>query len=141
MDAGFSAQVDVELDSFQNSIIYLLLVPFDPEFKKELLSQLKSTIGYERYAAARDLRHYKDQEVIAELKKCLTDDHIDELPVDPTKKGSPTKRYYAVRRAAYELLREWDVDVARPVLEAPPPPLPLPEGTIPPPRPVQKPLL
>ena len=121
IDGGFyNHNVRPDLDSFQNSVIYNVQVPFDPEFQKDLLAQLNVRDGYQRYVVAAQLRHYKHDEVIAALKKCLTDDYIRELPVEPTKKDSPTKNYFAVRRAAYETLRSWGIDVKQPELEAPP---------------------
>ena len=76
--------------------------------------------GLQRFAAAYHLASYKDDDVIAALKKCLTDDYVCELRVNPDD-ATKHKRYYAVRKAAYEVLRAWKIDVDRPALEPPPP--------------------
>lgn len=104
----------------RTDIVYRVRRPFDPEFRKELLKQLSSKSGYERYSAVHSLRHYKDREVVAALKSCLADEFVTELGTDPARADSPRKRVFAVRKAAYDTLRAWGEDVKRPELEAPP---------------------
>ena len=115
-DDGFYAKHGEQLED--NESDYNVLVPFDPEFKKDFLKQLGSKSGWDRYIAAQRLSHYKEQDVIAALKKCLDDDYVAELRTnaDPEKR----KPYYAVRKAAYEALKAWDIDVPRPELDPPP---------------------
>jgi hypothetical protein len=128
-DECFYAKRGQQLED--NESDYNVLVPYDPEFRKDFLEELGSDHGWYRYVAVLHLSHYKDDEVIAALKKCLTDDYVCELRIKPDDPGRP-KPYFAVRRAAYEALRAWNIDVARPELEPPP-------HHAPPPRPGKKP--
>lgn len=118
-DSGFFADIGDEV-LLKEDVIYRVLTPYDPEFKKDFLKQLGNKNGLNRYLAAVRLSHYKAEDVIAALKKCLDDDFVAVL----TTESDPSKRkpYYAVRKAAYEALQAWGVDVARPELEPPPPP-------------------
>jgi hypothetical protein len=126
---GFYAKRGEQLEDSESD--YNVLVPYDPEFRKGFLAELHSEHGGARYLAVEDLSHYEDDEVIAALKKCLTDDYVCELRAGPDGRGRP-KPYFAVRKAAYEALRAWKIDVARPELEPP-------DTLAPPPRPVKKP--
>lgn len=104
----------------QSDILYRVLRPFDPEYRKDFLKQLSVGNGYERYSAVYNLSHYKDPEVVAALKKCLADEFVMELRVNPERADSPRKRFFAVRKATYDTLRAWGEDVVRPELSAPP---------------------
>jgi hypothetical protein len=117
VDSGFFADIGDDV-LLKEDVIYRVLTPFDPEFKKDFLKELGHKHGWNRYLAVSRLSHYKDQEVIAALKKCLADDFVGELPTesDPSKR----KPYYAVRKVAYEALKAWDIDVPRPELDPPP---------------------
>jgi hypothetical protein len=94
--------------------IYYVLVPFDPEFKKDFLRDLRHNDGWTRYTAARNLSHYKDPEVIAALENCLDDSFVDVAGNDPTR-----KRRYFVREAAFASLKSMGVNPRRPLLEPP----------------------
>jgi hypothetical protein len=128
-DEGFYAKRGKQLED--NESDYNVLVPYEPEFRAGFLKELISENGWDRYVAVLRLRHYRDDEVIAALKKCLTDDFVCELRIKPDD-PSRHKPYFAVRKAAYEALRAWNVDVPRPELEPPP-------NLAPPPRPVKVP--
>jgi hypothetical protein len=104
----------------QSDILYRVLCPFDPEFRKDFLKQLSTGNGLERYTAVHNLSRYKDREVIAALKKSLADEFVLEMRADPERADSPRKRVFAVRKAAYDTLRAWGEDVVRPELDAPP---------------------
>jgi hypothetical protein len=107
--------LDIEVSS---DIIMSALVPRDPEFEQSFLKLLKSERGWVRAEAATILRYYKSPEVIAALKKCLTDDFVGDLPTDWS--DPPRRRPdYTVRKAAYESLLEMGVKVPRPELQAP----------------------
>jgi hypothetical protein len=124
-DEGFYAKRGAQLED--NESDYNVLVPYDPEFRKGFLKLLGSENGWDRYVAVLRLSHYKDEEVIAALKKCLTDDYVAELRIKPDD-PSKHKPYFAVRKEAYETLRAWNINVTRPELEPPanlaPPPHP-----------------
>lgn len=108
-------------DQLLNSdVIYRVLAPFDPEFKKDFLKHLENKNGWTRYHAIPNLTRFKDAESITALKKLLADDFVAEVRVDPERSDSPRKQFYVVRKAAYEALRAWDVDVKKPELEPPP---------------------
>ncbi|HUR55084.1 MAG TPA: hypothetical protein VMZ71_13205 [Gemmataceae bacterium] len=104
----------------QTDIVYRVLRPFDPEYRNDFLKQLTAGSGHDRYAAVHHLSRYKDREVVAALKNCLADEFVMELRVDPGRADSPRKRFFAVRKAAYDTLRAWGEDVVRPELDAPP---------------------
>lgn len=117
-DGFYTFMGDDEL--VQSDVVYRVLRPYDPEYRKDFLKQLAGKDGFARYNAAYDLSRYKDNEVIAALKKCLTDDYVLELRGDPDRIDSPRKPTFAVRKAAYDTLRSWGEDVPRPELDAPP---------------------
>jgi hypothetical protein len=104
----------------QTDVVYRVLRPFDPEYRKDFLKQLGAESGYDRYSAVHNLSRYKDREVVAALKNCLADEFVLELRVNPDRADSPRKRFFAVRKAAYDTLRAWGEDVVRPELGAPP---------------------
>ena len=116
-DEGFYAKRGQQLEDDESD--YNVLVPYDPEFRKSFLKQLSSKYGWDRYVAVLRLGHYKDDEVIAALKKCLTDTYVCKLRVKPDD-PSRHKPYFAVRKAAYAALRAWNIDITRPELEPPP---------------------
>lgn len=100
---------------------YNVLVPFEPEFKKEFLRDLRNDNGWTRWRAACYLAHYEDPEVIAALKGCLDDSYVSEDKDSP--KLTPR---YMVRKAAYEGLKSMGVETRRPLLEPPADPKPVP---------------
>jgi hypothetical protein len=114
-EAGFIAPRGEELED-QNSV-YFVFAPYDPEERAVFLKQLQSASGTDRAGAAHHLAHYPDAEVIAALKKCLTDDYFNDQHIEePGARPRPAK-IYVVRRAAYESLRQLKVEVPRPELE------------------------
>jgi hypothetical protein len=93
-------------------------VPYDPEERGEFLKKLRSPDGIDRATAAGHLAHYPDAEVIAALKKCLTDDYYNNQHIDDDSGGPPrSANVYVVRRAAYQSLRQLNVEVPKPDLE------------------------
>ena len=75
-----------------------MFVPYDPEERGVFLKQLRSASGTDRAGAAHHLAHYPDAEVIAALKKCLTDDYFNDQLVDEAPGKKPrTAKIYVVR--------------------------------------------
>ena len=113
---------NTKVASFEGSDDYNLAVPFDPEFKKDFLKELRSERGWWRYEAAFYLSNYKDDEVIAALKQCLGDTYVGKLRIEfdgQAAKPNQLKEFYIVRKAAYESLRKMGVNVPKPELEPP----------------------
>lgn len=114
--AGFYAPRgdDLEDQSSDSNV----LVPYDPEERAEFLKQVRGPAGLDRAHAAGHLAHYPDAEVIAALKKCLTDDYYNNQLVRDSPDGPERSvNVYVVRQAAYESLRQLHVKVPKPELE------------------------
>lgn len=99
-----------------------LVVPVDE--KLEVLGQkwCASTDSWERVEGAQILGHFKNEKNIAILKSLLADPTIGESTLyratDKTRAELVyRKNLYVVRKAAFDALREYGVDIDRPVLE------------------------
>jgi hypothetical protein len=115
-DAGFYAPRGDELED-QNTD-YNVFVPYDPDERGEFLKKVRNSAGVDRAKAATHLAHYPDAEVIAALKKCLTDDYHNNQTVLDNPGNTPRgAEIYIVRRAAYQSLRQLKVEVPKPELE------------------------
>jgi hypothetical protein len=83
-----------------NNVIHHVLVPWEPEYEKALLDELRRARGAAKAAVARQLANYRTAETAAALKACLADDFVMKAVVN----GSP-RACYPVREAAAESLR------------------------------------
>jgi hypothetical protein len=106
---------DTQWEKYYHTGGHLVLsVPVDGQLEKRALDYVRSKDDSNRAEGARALRYFKSDENIARVKALLNDParalrhHAEES------KGM--EAIYFVRYAAYETLRVWEVDVAKPVL-------------------------
>jgi hypothetical protein len=88
-----------------NEVIHHVLVPWEPEFEKDLLETLGLSTGASKVAVVRQLANYRSPETIAALKACLEDTFVGTKSVMGVE-----IRTFAVREAAYESLRRVEAD-------------------------------
>jgi hypothetical protein len=101
----------------------LLVVPVDADLEKQARAWCKSPSDEDRWEGAKVLKHFKNDENVRILKSLLDDPAISVSQTYQQVAGqreptlvSRTKVYY-VRAAAYEALRDFGVEVKKPVLE------------------------
>jgi hypothetical protein len=87
--------------------------PKTEEERRQLEASLRFSRNLLRAEGAKALKYFKSEENVATLKPLLTDD-ADRVEHAPD--GREVGRVYYVRKAAYETLWQWGVDVPRPVL-------------------------
>jgi hypothetical protein len=92
-------------------------VPADERLEKRALDEIRSPDERRREEGVRALRYFKSEENIARMKSLLNDTSFGYLS-DPAShnRGHETHRY-DIRRAAYEALKCWGVDVPTPVID------------------------
>jgi len=88
------------------------VVPADRRLEKHAYKWLKSKDIFTRLGGVEALRLFKSDENTKLLKSLLND--TDFMTISG---GGENKRVYSVRKTAYEILKEWGIEVEKPVLE------------------------
>jgi hypothetical protein len=100
-----------------------LIVPVDATLEALGRRWCKGEGAWERYEGARILRHFRNETNVGLLKSLLGDPSTSEATLHRTVPGKVElelvyrKKLYYVRQAAFDALREFGVNVDRPVLE------------------------
>ena len=102
--------------SYQTGGYLRLSVPTDQHLEKRARDYVRSDDPQRRSEGAKALVYSKSDENIALIKPLLDDSHFSFYSRDGSTTG---ERSYPVRYAAYQTLKEWGIDVKKPVfLEA-----------------------
>ena len=102
--------------SYQTGGYLRLSVPVDQQLEKRAQDYIRSDNPQRRSEGAKALVYSKSDENIALIKPLLDDSHFSFYSRDG---GTTGERSYPVRYAAYQTLKEWGIDVKKPVfLEA-----------------------
>ena len=107
-----NGQTEVASKLYSGSSVYLI-VPADAQLESSARECLKSEQLHRRLEAANAFRHFNSDENAELLKSLLTDKGFYTV----RQKNTPPKRFYAVRKMAYEVLTSWGVKVDRPAIE------------------------
>lgn len=113
VDVPFSTEVFQSL--YAGSSVYLV-VPADVRLEGHAQEWVKSKDILMRQQGVLALKYFQTKENIKLLKSLLDDPGFW---TTSTGRGQNRKRVYGVRQSAYEILREWDVEVEKPVIEVP----------------------
>src|SRR5262249_12906149 len=91
-------------------------VPVDDALEKTALQYIRSEERWRRTEGAIALKHFKSDENVARLKPLLSDDdpYISEHAENNL---GIEVRIHTVRKAAFETLTYWGIEVAKPVFE------------------------
>jgi len=98
--------------SYQTGGYLRLSVPADQHLEKRAQDYIRSDDPQRRSEGAKALVYSKSDKNIALIKPLLDDSHFSFYSRDGSTAG---ERSYPVRHAAYETLKEWGVDVKKPV--------------------------
>ncbi len=90
-----------------------LSVPVDQYLEKRAQDYIRSDDPQRRSEGAKALVYFKSDKNLALITPLLDDPHFDLYPAAIA--GRAGERYYAVRHAAFQTLKEWGIDVQKPV--------------------------
>ncbi|MFN3151345.1 hypothetical protein [Bremerella sp.] len=94
----------------------ILNVPVNAQLERQAIDYLRSANYLERHQAVRALRYFRSKENIARVKELLNDPGWAYLRHPQQNNGIEVRRY-GVREEAYQTLKYWGVEVAKPMIE------------------------